>query len=99
MRAVFALSAALLLGACTTPQVQAAHEIAEKADIAALDAYASIGLAVNTWEQAKPSDATRAEQLRSKAWADLMIVDAAYKAGQAIDLSGLTSDLNAAKAQ
>ena len=61
--------------------------------------YASVGLAVNAWETAKPSDTTKAEQIRSKAWSDLVVVNNAYKVGAAIDLSALTNDLSTAKAQ
>jgi hypothetical protein len=89
----------LLLGACNTSQIQTGHQVAEKADTEALNLYAAIGLAVNTWEASKPTDTTRAEQLRSKAWSDLTVANTLYNAGQAVDLTPLTLDLNAAKAQ
>lgn len=99
MRALLVGLAALALVGCTPLQVQTAHQVTEKADTEALNLYAAISLAVNTWEVAKPADTPKAEQLRSKAWADLTVANAAYNAGQAIDLSALTTDLNAAKAQ
>lgn len=89
----------LSLAACTTAQVTTAHQAAEKADVEAINLYASVGLAVNAWETAKPSDTTKAEQIRSKAWSDLVVVNNAYKVGAAIDLSALTNDLSTAKAQ
>ena len=89
----------LSLAACTTAQVTTAHQAAEKADVEAINLYAAVGLAVNAWETAKPADATKAEQVRSKAWSDLVVVNTAYKAGAAVDLSALTADLSAAKAQ
>lgn len=99
MKRLAAFAAVALLNGCNTSQVLTAHQTAERADTEALNLYAAVGLAVNTWEQAKPGDTTRAEQLRSKAWSDLTIANTLYQAGQAIDLSALTTDLNAAKAQ
>jgi hypothetical protein len=91
-------AAALSLAACNGTTTTTISQTEERADTEALSLYAAIGTALNVYEQANPSQATAAEKFRSTAWGDLMVVNAAYQAGQAIDLTKLQADLTAAKA-
>lgn len=90
-------AAALILAACNGTTGTTISQAEEKADTEALSLYAAVGTALNVYETANPSQTTAAEKLRGQAWSDLMIVNAAYQAGQTIDLTKLQADLAAAK--
>ena len=84
------------LAACGTTATTVS-QAEEKADTEALSLYAAVGTAINVYETANPSQTAAAEKLRTQAWGDLMVVNAAYQAGQTIDLTKLQADLTAAK--
>jgi hypothetical protein len=101
MKKIAALVACLSLGACTTAQVTTAAQDNEKVDTAALALYAATAGVLNGLEalpNVTPAQTASYEAIRSKAWLDLSVVNAAYNAGQVISLAALQADNAAATA-
>lgn len=100
MRSLFIVVFALALVGCTTAQLNSAAYDAESADVAALTLYAATGSVLDGLEaiaKSKGQPITQYEAIRSKAWDDLMVVNAAYHAGQVISLTALQADKAAAQ--
>ena len=88
-RLILAGALALSLSACATATMR---QNAEKVDVVALNAYASVAASVNTYE-AMPgrTDAEKAsaEAVRTKAWTLLAQEHALYQSGVVADISAL----------
>jgi len=82
---------ALALAGCTTPQIQSAHQDAEKAVIEADYLYAAIAQFANAQEASGAWDAVKGEGLKVKAYDALLQARHAYDVGSSVDLSALTS--------
>ena len=80
--------AALSLTACASTNLT---QTAEKADIAASDAYVAIATSLNAYEATVGANVPAAEALKLKAWQALSTERQVYAAAGTVDLTALTA--------